>query len=248
MQTRESQNQSPPRARARYQQLDETYLVCYDAGDGYYYSLGCSRYSNKQLEVISFTDADCLYETVDSDGELVTTGIDVSSALYSGGYAMTFNQCSACVDTSNYADENEEYDWDEINEDSICTTEWDDSTYCGVGSYRDNECLALGYIVADVTWNAKDIFILTLLVVTFLGMIIVIGKKRATMPAKDRLLEEASAASLGLRRTHLAGIFIATIVIVAALAASKLVQATIGFCFIVNIITFVYLVKLTLFN
>lgn len=68
------------------------------------------------------------------------------------------------------------------------------------------------------------------------------------MPAKDRLLEEASAASLGLRRTHLAGIFLGTIVVVTALAASKLVQATIGFCLVVDVITFVYLLKLTLFN
>lgn len=229
-------------------ELDETYLECYDAGDGYYYSLGCSRLSSKQLEVISFTDADCLYETVDSDGEVITTGIDVSAALYAGGYAMTFNQCNACVDMSNYADENEEYDWDEVSEDSLCTAEWDESTYCGVGSARDNVCLALGGVGTDNVWNAKDIFFLTTLVVAFFGMMVVIGKKRTAMPAKDRLLEEASAASLGLRRTHLAGIFLGTIVVVTALAASKLVQATIGFCLVVDVIAFVYLLKLTLFN
>ena len=110
------------------------------------------------------------------------------------------------------------------------------------------QCLALGYIGIDRVWNVRDISFLAILCVTFLSMVIVIGKKRAAMPAKDRLLEEASAATLGLRRTHLVGFFIGTLVIVAALAATGFVQATLGFCLAVNVVSFVYLLKLTLFN
>ena len=69
---------------------------------------------SQQLEVIGYTDEDCLYENVDSDGVAISSGIDVSGAIYQGGYAIPFLTCTACIDESQYADKNEEYDWDEV--------------------------------------------------------------------------------------------------------------------------------------
>ena len=69
--------------------MDETYLDCYanPDGDGTYLKVGCSRSSAKQLEVISYTNDACTagYETLDSDDEVVSTGIDVSAAFNLGG-------------------------------------------------------------------------------------------------------------------------------------------------------------------
>ena len=143
--------------------------------------------------------------------------------------------CETCIDANEYVqdednedEEQQEQDQDEMDENSVCEKVWGASMFCG------DECMALGKIAADNVWNTSDILVLVIELLAFFAMMGLIARKRNSMPAKDRLIEEATVMSLGMKRTHIVGIFVGTGLIVAALAATKMVQATLAFVLIVD--------------
>merc|ERR1712072_535213 len=183
--------------------------------------------SNKWLEIIAYTDADCSVESeaVDSSGELHETGLDDSA------YQISFMTCETCIDVNEYAqDESNEDDYqdqEELDQNCVCEKLWAESNFCG------DKCIKLGMLDGDNVWNASDIVVLALELLAFAAMMGLIARKRNSMP--------------GMKTTHIVGIFVGTGLIVVALAATKMVLATLAFVFIVDVITFVYFVKLTLF-
>ena len=55
------------------------------------------------------------------------------------------------------------------------------------------------------------------------------SSQRAKMPAKDRLIEEATVASMGLKRSHVFGLALGAVLMTACLASAGLVRPTMGF-------------------
>ena len=140
--------------------------------------------------------------------------------------------CETCIDVNEYAqDESNEDDYqdqEELDQNCVCEKLWAESNFCG------DKCMKLGMLDGDNVWNASDIVVLALELLAFFAMMGLIARKRNSMPAKDRLIEEATVMSLGMKRTHIVGIFVGTGLIVAALAATKMVQATLAFVLIVD--------------
>ena len=140
--------------------------------------------------------------------------------------------CETCIDVNEYAqDESNEDDYqdqEELDQNCVCEKLWAESNFCG------DKCMKLGMLDGDNVWNASDIVVLALELLAFAAMMGLIARKRNSMPGKDRLIEEATATSPGMKTTHIVGIVVGTGLIVVALAATKMVLATLAFVFIVD--------------
>ena len=77
-------------------------------------------------------------------------------------------------------------------------------------------------------------------------MLAVILKKRQKMSNKDTLIEEAALGAIGLQQTHIIGIFVLVLFIIATLSFFRMKAITWGLLLIVNTILFAYLMKLTI--
>jgi len=228
-------------------EINEDYFECVEGqdanGNQAYFQLGCSQESMFKLDLIPFSTNACNSQylsnlaTVKSDGSTYSSNIDLTN------YQIEFGDdgCQTCIDSNN-GDATDEEGGEEQDEDSLCEGIWAYSMFC------TDSCEQLGLTGSDTTWDAHQIGILVGELALFTCLIFVIGKKRSRMPIKDRLIEEATAASVGFKRTYVFGIMVGILVFVCMLAAAKMVYATIGIMAFLNLIALGYLVKIGLFS
>src|SRR6056300_399403 len=76
-------------------------------------------------------------------------------------------------------------------------------------------------------------------------MLITIMRKRSKMSHKDALLEQAAISAAGLQQSHILGIFLLLILIIAIFALLGLKKITWALLLMLNIVLFAYLMKLT---
>lgn len=76
-------------------------------------------------------------------------------------------------------------------------------------------------------------------------MLITIMRKRSKMSHKDALLEQAAISAAGLQQSHILGIFLLLILIIAIFALLGLKKITWTLLLMLNIVLFAYLMKLT---
>jgi len=207
----------------------------YETASGLYYAqLGCTDGDSQSLSVGLFSDATC--ETPDKDADGVDDlNFDVSSLQ------VPFKECKQCV---NFVDKNEDdvddqYFENKMTNAPLCSTIWANKSNC------DRKCKRLGYDQAD-GWNSSDQVLLGVLGVFSAIMLTVILKKRQKMSNKDALIEEAALGAIGLQQSHIIGIFVVVLFIVAIFAFFRMKAITWGLLLIINTIIFGYLMKLTI--
>ncbi|GMI10755.1 hypothetical protein TrVE_jg12882 [Triparma verrucosa] len=226
-------------------EINEEYFECTAGQDAYgnnaYFQLGCSQESMFKIDLIPFATNACNTNYLSS---IVTADVDsdYSSNIDLTNYQITFGDdgCSTCIDPNKAAET--DADQDGLDEESVCEGLWSYSMFC------TDECEMLGLTGGDNTWDVHQIGILVGELALFTALLFVIGKKRSRMPIKDRLIEEATAASVGFKRTYVFGIMIGCLILVAMLAAAKMVYATIGIMAFLNLVALGYLVKIGLFS
>lgn len=76
-------------------------------------------------------------------------------------------------------------------------------------------------------------------------MLIAIMRKRSKMSHKNALLEQAAISAAGLQQSHILGIFLLLILIIAIFALLGLKKITWALLLMLNIVLFAYLMKLT---
>ena len=116
-----------------------------------------------------------------------------------------------------------------------------DHAVCG------DDCQAMGMSTGNSTWEAREIVFLALELCAFFALSMGIFQKRQSMSSKELLIEQATAAHFDMKRIHLVGGCLGTLIIVVCFAAAKLVSATLGFMLALDLGALFYLLKLTLF-
>jgi len=155
--------------------------------------------------------------------------------------------CQSCIDYNVYqemvenAEDDEELDFDQLNDESFCNLVWGESAVCG------DDCQAMGMSTGNSTWEAREIVFLALELCAFFALSMGIFQKRQSMSSKELLIEQATAAHFDMKRIHLVGGCLGTLIIVVCFAAAKLVSATLGFMLALDLGALFYLLKLTLF-
>lgn len=214
-----------------------TYTSCYpytsSSGSVYYVQIGCADGTSQKLAVNHYKDNLCTTPNKSSSGS-DDTSLDISSL------SVPFQQCLQCV---NYVDKNvddvDDAYFDQATQNApLCGTIWQYKKKCR------GRCKRLGKVKA--TWNSSDKVLLCLLAAFSGLMFVLINKKRSKMAKKDMLLEEAVMSSAGLQQSHLIGI-ISCYVFVTVLAGLSTLKSITWFLLIaMNIILFLYLMKLTI--
>lgn len=121
----------------------------------------------------------------------------------------------------------------------LCSTAWSVKQTC------NKQCQHKGLETATLGWSAPDkilVTILSLFAVVMLGLIV---RKRQKMSNKDALLEQAAMSAAGLQPSHVIGIFVLVIIVVAVFALLGLKNITWALLLIINSALFAYLMKLT---
>jgi hypothetical protein len=155
-------------------------------------------------------------------------------------YAITFGDCSSCIDYYQYTNGDGGDggdDGDELNDDSLCNLLWDDGTVC------DEDCQMLGLMMPDTTWDSKDIGLLAVEILAFGGLSLLIFRQRQAMSSKERLLESATAGSFGVKRIHVVAIFVSVLIAVVCFAGARMVSATLALMMFVDLCALVVWVK-----
>ena len=227
-------------------EINEDYFDCVESTDAYgndaWFKIGCSKMSIYKVDMIAYKTNACNGFYQADVSMAVTNGYEYISGLDMSAYQIDFENedaCKTCIDANEY----DEYaDAEEADEASVCELLWADSMFC------DEMCEELGLTGSNNSWETMEIAILVLELVAFVAIMAGIGSKRSQMPAKDRLIEEATVASLGFKRSHIFGLALGTILITACLAAAKLVTPTMQFVAFIDFIALCYLLKLTLFS
>jgi len=207
----------------------------YETASGLYYAqLGCTDGDTQSLSVGLFSDATCETPDKDANGE-DDLSFDVSAIQ------VPFKECKSCV---NFVDKNEDdvddqYFENKMTDAPLCSTIWATKSVC------DYKCKRTGFHYED-GWNSSDQVLLGVLGVFSAIMLAVILKKRQKMSNKDALIEEAALGAIGLQQSHIIGMFVLVLFIIAIFAFFRLKAITWGLLLIVNTIVFAYLMKLTI--
>lgn len=155
---------------------------------------------------------------------------------------VPFKECKSCV---NFVDKNEDDVDDQYFENKmtyapLCSSIWANKSVC------DRRCKRLGYSAAEDGWNTSDQVLLGVLGVFSSIMLAVILKKRSKMSNKDALIEEAALGAIGLQQSHIVGMFVLVLLVIAIFAFLRMKAITWGMLLIMNSLVFGYLMKLTI--
>lgn len=121
----------------------------------------------------------------------------------------------------------------------MCSTAWTYKQTCG------SKCKHVGLQEEKEGWNTPDKVMLVILVFFSALMTILILRKRQKMSSKDALLEQAAMNAAGLQTTHVIGMFVLVILVIAVFAALGLKNITWVLLLGLNLGLFGYLMKLT---
>lgn len=215
------------------------FINCYQyqatSGVVYYAQLGCTDGDSQSLSVGLYSDNTCETPDADENGN-DDLNFDMSALQ------VPFKECKSCV---NFVDKNEDdvddqYFENKMTNAPLCSTIWANKSVC------DGKCKRLGYSSAEDGWNASDQVLLGVLGVFSAIMLAIILKKRSKMSNKDALIEEAALGAIGLQQSHIIGIFVLALLVVAIFAFLRMKAITWGMLLIINSIVFGYLMKLTI--